>query len=349
MEKIKSWSQMANTNRHNNRMLKVENADKDRHIKLIIGSNDLIRDVKRIMEKYSVDTKKLRKDAVLANELVFSLSKEFFTSSELNYKNTFNLQKIKEFNAILKKHLKEKFGDKVAQYILHLDEGNVHAHVVVVPITGEGKLSSRDFFNRKALVNLQKDYCNAFAESELKNDFKFSYVEKSTATHQTLNEYYYKANQAKKNEEKITQLESEIIILKSKSSNQEELIELQNKNNKLKKECEITKFKLETTEKLIVEKDEKISKLTNIIDGLKYFVTVFCSDKLKYLGKGLLKSLNLNSEEKEYKTEINKQLEEYNEITEEVIEALEEIDELKPKYKHLYKPELTYKPKKPKL
>ncbi|WP_335922621.1 MobV family relaxase [Shewanella algae] len=296
VEKIKSWSQMKNTERHNNRTMKVENADENRDAIRIKGSDNLVNDVKSIMLKYKVDIKKLRKDAVLANELVFSLSKEFFTDKELDYKNKFNKERIRAFYKILVKHLEEKFGDKVANVCIHLDESNVHSHVVIVPIIGESRLSARDFFNRKALIELQKDYCNAFNTSDLKSEFKFSYTENSKATHQTVNEFYKKANKAKENEEKIENLEREIVKLKSNKNNSEEFIELQTQNKKLKKDYELTRFKLEKTELLVIEKEEKISLLSSMLDSLKLFIKTFASDKLKYLSKSLLKSLNIESD-----------------------------------------------------
>lgn len=345
VQKIKSWSQLTNTNRHNNRLIKVENADKNRSVFKLIGSDNLVNDVKLIMQKYKVNTEKLRKDAVLANELVFSLSNEFFTCEPLNYKKTFNSQKIAEFTRIVKKHIEEKFGDKVAQLVVHLDETTPHIHAIVVPIMAEGRLSSRDFFNRKALINLQKDYCNAFNTSDLKAKFKFSYTENSKATHQTLSKYYDKANQAERNDEKIKQLENEIVKLKSSNNNSEELIELQTQNKKLKKDYELTKFKLEKTEMLVIEKEEKISYLSSILDSLKIFIKTFASDKFSYLSKSLLKSLNIESDkEADYKTELNRQLEEHAQASEVVLDTVEQIDEIKKK--HLYKPELTYKLKK---
>lgn len=193
-EKIKSWGQLHNAGAHNNRLKQVDNANSDDKFynKKFIGTNNLSDDVKKIMMNYNIDPKKIRKNAVIANEIIMSLSPEFFSDGILDLNKRFNKENVKAFAKIAKKHIEKKYNGKIAHLSLHLDETTPHFHCVIVPILADEKkgfkLSSRDMFNRLALINMQKDYCNDFNESHL--SYEFCYTENSTATHEKLSTHY---------------------------------------------------------------------------------------------------------------------------------------------------------------
>ncbi|QXN26803.1 plasmid recombination protein [Shewanella putrefaciens] len=80
----------------------------------MLGTNDLISDVRSLLKSRGIDVAQLRKDAVIATELVLSLSPSFFTDGELDYKGKFNKKSIMNFATVAKKHIKARFGQTVA-------------------------------------------------------------------------------------------------------------------------------------------------------------------------------------------------------------------------------------------
>lgn len=90
MEKIKNWVELKNKNAHNIREIKVVNADGTKNIKVLKGGVNIINTTKKLLLKKGIDTKKIRKDAVIMTELVLSLSPDFFEENELNFNGKFN-------------------------------------------------------------------------------------------------------------------------------------------------------------------------------------------------------------------------------------------------------------------
>ena len=104
---------------------------------------------------------RLRSDAVRAMELVLTGSPEGFrrdaAGQALDVRGTPWVQDNLNF-------VRERFGPKnVVSFTLHQDEVTPHIHAVVVPITADGRLSSRDVFSPASLRQLQTDYAKAMA------------------------------------------------------------------------------------------------------------------------------------------------------------------------------------------
>lgn len=82
----------------------------------------------------------------------------------------------------------ERFGGKnVVDFTLHMDERTPHVHCVVVPLTKDGRLSAKEVMgDRRKLSELQDSYGKAMqTKFGLQRGFKGS-----TATHDTIREYY---------------------------------------------------------------------------------------------------------------------------------------------------------------
>lgn len=87
----------------------------------------------------------------------------------------------------------EKFGfHNIVEFGVHLDERTPHIHCVVVPLTKDGRLSAKEMMgDRRKMSQLQEDYGKAMQESfGLQRGIKGS-----TATHDTVKEYYARINQ----------------------------------------------------------------------------------------------------------------------------------------------------------
>jgi hypothetical protein len=126
---------------------------------------------------------RLRGDAVRAVELVLTASPEGFRRDAdgraLDVRGTAWVQDNLDF-------LRQRFGEKnVVSFTLHQDEITPHIHAVVVPVTDDGRLSSRDVFSPMSLRQLQTDYAKAMEPHGLERGIKYS-----TAIHEDVRRHY---------------------------------------------------------------------------------------------------------------------------------------------------------------
>ncbi len=124
-----------------------------------------------------------RRDAVRLVELVLTASADGFA------RGADGLVPDMRNSAWVKDNLKfvrEQFGEKnVVGVMLHQDEITPHLHVLVVPLTPDGRLSCRDVFSPARLHQLQTDYAEAMAPHGLKRGIKYS-----TANHEDVRRYH---------------------------------------------------------------------------------------------------------------------------------------------------------------
>jgi hypothetical protein len=126
---------------------------------------------------------RLRSDAVRAVELVLTASPEAFPRDADGHAKDVRGKDwvLDNFNFV-----RQRFGEKnVVSFTLHQDEVTPHIHCVVVPVTADGRLSSRDVFSPKSLRQLQTDYAKAMEPHGLKRGIKYS-----TAIHEDVRRHY---------------------------------------------------------------------------------------------------------------------------------------------------------------
>lgn len=93
--------------------------------------------------------KKIRKDAVLCNEFFVTSGKAFF--EELDE------QEQRRFFEVSTEWFQERYGEQnVVFATVHNDETTPHMHIGVVPMR-DGKLQSKNIFNRKGLLEVQEE------------------------------------------------------------------------------------------------------------------------------------------------------------------------------------------------
>ena len=95
-----------------------------------------------------------RKDAVVMNSFVVGADKAFFEG----------LSKLSQYNFFsdCTKFFEERYGkENVISAVIHMDESTLHMHLNLVPITPDGRLCSKDLFNKPKLQQLQTDFYNA--------------------------------------------------------------------------------------------------------------------------------------------------------------------------------------------
>lgn len=197
MEKIKNRQQLKSAVAHNFRTMPVPNADPEK-LELNLSSNhsksfvDVVSRMENNFFKHNIEP---RANSVQAVEFVLSASPEFFKSDSYNQKDWLN-QNLRFF--------KNRFGDdNILSCNVHFDESTPHIHIIITPITKDGRLSCKDLLGGKQkLSQLQTDYAKAMLPFNLKRG-----IEKSTAKHTTIKQFYALANKIKKlNKEQLKQL-----------------------------------------------------------------------------------------------------------------------------------------------
>ena len=148
MEKIKQGN-LGGLSIHNDR--KTENhSNKDIDVSKSNLNFDLISQEKGISYKKKINTyienkrvsdKKVRKDAVVLAEWVISASSNVFKNMENSEIRRYFQESVNYFG--------EKFGkDNIMYGAVHFDETTPHMHMGIVPMTDDGRLSSKDVFSR---------------------------------------------------------------------------------------------------------------------------------------------------------------------------------------------------------
>lgn len=111
---------------------------------------DYNKRVKEIIDSQKTGTRKMRKDAVLVNELVITSDRDFFDKLSPEEEKRFFEESFKLFS--------ERYGKQnVAYAMVHLDEKTPHLHLGIVPMR-DGKLQGKNVFNRQELLWLQDKF-----------------------------------------------------------------------------------------------------------------------------------------------------------------------------------------------
>lgn len=133
------------------------NTDIDRsktHLNYDLVNNGKIDYKKKIEEriKEGVKTKrKIRKDAVLCNQWIITSDRGFFEGLSEEEERRFFREAYQWFC--------NRYGkENVVFATVHRDEHTPHLHLGVVPITRDGRLSSKDLFNPRELKRIQDEF-----------------------------------------------------------------------------------------------------------------------------------------------------------------------------------------------
>ena len=111
---------------------------------------DYNKQVKEIIESQKVGERKIRKDAVLVNELLVTSDRKFFDGLDPAEQKRFFEESHKLFS--------ERYGQQnIAYATVHNDEKTPHMHLGVVPMR-DGKLQGKNVFNRQELQWMQEEF-----------------------------------------------------------------------------------------------------------------------------------------------------------------------------------------------
>ena len=98
-----------------------------------------------------------RKDAVVMNSFVVGADRAFFDG----------LSKLSQYNFFSEctKFFEERYGTvNIISAVIHVDETTPHMHLNLVPITPDGRLCSKNLFDKQKLQQLQTDFYEAIGK-----------------------------------------------------------------------------------------------------------------------------------------------------------------------------------------
>lgn len=172
------------------------------------------------MQEHYKSKRKVRSDATVIDEWIFSASNDFFENmSEADEKRYFST--CLDF-------MKEKYGH-VVYATVHKDETTPHMHLGLVPLTSDGRLSHKDIFTRNELKKLH----TALYERLTEEGFNLEKPQSSDKEHLTVMEF-----KAKKNEELLQKqnnaIERNYVVINKQKKTYKEALENHQENLKAK-------------------------------------------------------------------------------------------------------------------
>ena len=186
IQKLKSWGGVAGADAHNFRERETPNADEERtqDNATFIGKaeQDSVEAIKA-----AIGDQKIRKNAVLAVEMLMSASPEYFRPGKEDEAGSYDPGRAWAWGEASAQWLRERYGDRVIKAVMHLDEATPHIHAVLVPLDDKGKLNCRAMFggSRHTLSELQTDYAKAVEPLGLERG-----LQGSRAKHQEVAKFY---------------------------------------------------------------------------------------------------------------------------------------------------------------
>ncbi|NMG11263.1 MobV family relaxase [Brasilonema sp. UFV-L1] len=139
-----------------------------------------------------IGNQSIRKNAVLAVEILLSASPEYFRPDDRSEAGYYEPSRLEYFQTAACQWLSETYGDRIVLAYLHLDEATPHIHAYLVPLDERGKLNCRGLFGtRSKLSQLQDSFALAMSQIGLERGIKGS-----KATHTQIQKYYTAVTQA---------------------------------------------------------------------------------------------------------------------------------------------------------
>ena len=182
--KIKTKGQLGAALSHNFRERHTPNADLDRlHENTVLKGPENGRDVIAAWEDRAPE--KIRKNAVHALEYFVGASPEKMAAMSRTQQDAYFRKALGWFED---RHGK----DNVLSAVIHRDETTPHMQILVIPLDARGRLNARELVGGKAtLSRMQTDFAHEVGISFGLERGR----ERSQATHQTIKEYYARAQE----------------------------------------------------------------------------------------------------------------------------------------------------------
>ena len=208
--------------------------------------------VKSIIDSQRISQRAVRKDAVLVDEWIITSDSDFF----LFKLNT------KEFFQDTVDYFAERVGSQnIAYATVHLDETTPHMHLGIVPMT-EGKLSSKQVFDRQALKDIQDELPQYLQDKGHKIERG---IKGSEQKHLTVEEYKENKKQVERMKDEVKDLQSDVNFYKEKGR------ELTTVNHELKRDLTQTNLNLEQTKVRLTSTEQQLININNFKQNSTWF------------------------------------------------------------------------------
>jgi len=136
------------------------------------------------------------RETVLCREIVLSASPSYFRPGRESMGGVFVPDRVKAWATASLAWAKRQWPDQLASFVIHTDEQNIHAHLLVIPrvksAAGVWKLNSKALFDRERLRELQTGYGEALAPLGIRRG-----EPGSQAVHSEVRQFYGVVNAAK--------------------------------------------------------------------------------------------------------------------------------------------------------
>jgi hypothetical protein len=159
--KAKAMAAIAASSAHTMREKPTPNADPDGAAPVVMHLADgktPYQAARHLLE----GAERRNRDTVLCREIVLSASPSYFRPRRESMGGVFEPDKVKAWCTASLAWAKRQWPDQLASFVVHTDEMNVHAHLLVVPrvksAAGVWKLNSKALFDRERLRELQTGY-----------------------------------------------------------------------------------------------------------------------------------------------------------------------------------------------
>ncbi len=182
--KVKSWGELRTHGGHNLRLAghAPANADPERGIELLVGSRDVVADVRGRMLGAGLDPDRQRKGAVLAVEVLLTASPEFFRPGRAHEAGSWDAARFEAWRDASLAFLRAEAGRNLANCVAHLDESTPHIAATLSVIDDSPRrrgprirLNAARWFDGAAkLSRLQDAYAAAMAPLGLERGVKGS-------------------------------------------------------------------------------------------------------------------------------------------------------------------------------
>jgi Plasmid recombination enzyme len=171
---------------HVQRQRFTPNADPSKENVCILGQNQAGTDLETLVRE-RIGKQTIRKNAVMAVELLLSASPEYFRPNNKSEAGYWDKERLEDFQDVASLWLTECWGEgRIVRAELHLDEATPHIHAFLVPLDDKGKLNCRGLFGTKLkLSQLQDSYAKAMSTLGLERG-----IRGSKATHTQIKQYY---------------------------------------------------------------------------------------------------------------------------------------------------------------
>jgi hypothetical protein len=193
--KAKAMAAIAASSAHTMREKPTPNADPDGAAPVVMHLADgktPYQAARHLLE----GAERRNRDTVLCREIVLSASPSYFRPGRESMGGVFDMGRMKAWAAASLAWAKRQWPDQLASFVVHTDEMNIHAHLLVVPrvksAAGVWKLNSKALFDRERLCELQTGYGEALAPLGIRRG-----EPGSQAQHSEVRQFYGAVNASK--------------------------------------------------------------------------------------------------------------------------------------------------------